>query len=229
MSARPNHSDARFGIAAWWPARSWLAATRHVEDVDCSVGVLDGDELGGAVLVRQSQNDLHLASSADVVGQVTGTSPARAASSAGVVEALQHLPVRQLRRRVRRRPDHRGPRADRQTAPVVGVIKLTDRRDHGWAGAGLAGGRAVIVGVDAEFIWNVTDPSANRATIPTATRRTTPWWLPASTPRPGWSTSTTAATPTSAARSGCRSAYSRRPGRYGWKPRRAGPSRTSWW
>ena len=181
MSATATNLNSRmrprFGIAAVVAGAATLALAGHLATVvDAAsgtsvIGVLDGDPSWAVQSwFAQSQNELHpSASSADVVGQVTGDEP----SESSVISRAVSLKLYNTSQYDSSDGAYGGGPITEDPALIVKLLQSYGVQSSFQTGQtmaeleqDLAGGRAVIAGVDAEFIWNVTDPSANPSNDP---------------------------------------------------------------
>ncbi|MGA8016646.1 MAG: C39 family peptidase, partial [Candidatus Dormiibacterota bacterium] len=165
----------RFGTAAVVAAAA-LAFAGHLATVadaasDTSVsGVLDGDPSWAVQYwFAQTQNDCTLASSADVVGQVTGDEP----SESSVISRAVSMKLYNTSQYDSSDGAYGGGPITEDPSLIVKLLQSYGVQSSFQTGQtmaeleqDLAGGRAVIAGVDAEFIWNVTDPGANPSNDP---------------------------------------------------------------
>lgn len=166
----------RFGTAAVVAGAAALAFAGHLATVvdaasDTSVsGVLDGDPSWAVQYwFAQTQNDCTLASSADVVGQVTGDEP----SESSVISRAVSMKLYNTSQYDSSDGAYGGGPITEDPSLIVNLLKSYGVQSSFQTGQtmteleqDLVIGRAVIAGVDAEFIWNVTDPSANPSNDP---------------------------------------------------------------
>jgi hypothetical protein len=130
-------------------------------------GTLYGDP-GWAVRYwwAQSQNDCTLASSADIVGQSTGREP----TEAQVLSRAETLGLYDPTIYDSQDQSYGGGPITQDPSLIVKLLRSYGVASGFETGQSMAAleqdlqeGRGVIAGVDAQFIWNVTDPGSNPA------------------------------------------------------------------